>query len=368
MSLYRRQDSRYWWASITKPGGGTVCRSTGTEDRKQAQEWYDKTRAELWRIHRLGEKPAYCWEDAVVRWCSEKQDKKTVDEDIAKFRWLDQYLRGRALSSISQSEIAAIGEVKKSEATAATANRYLALIRSVLRRAAGAWEWIDRAPNVTLFKEPKRRIKWLTPEQREALINALPEHQRPYVEFALETGLRQANVIRLEWAQVDLARRVCWIFADQAKAGQPIGVPLSVRAAEILAAQQGKHGINVFTYRGHPVAWANTRAWRRALKTVGLEGLRWHDLRHAWASAHIMSGTTLAELQELGGWKTEAMVRRYAHLAPDHLRLAAEKSATFWLRSGKSKDQKAVQVIDLMVPTERFELPTNGLQNRCSTS
>ena len=364
MSLYRRKDSRYWWASFTKPDGGTIYRSAGTEDRKQAQEWYDRTRSEMWRVHRLGEKPSYCWEDAVVRWCSEKQDKKTIDEDIAKFCWLDAHLAGQQLRLITRDDIVQIGEAKKQESSAATANRYLGLIRSVLRCAAGAWEWIERVPHINLYKEPKRRVRWLTPEQRVSLIAALPQHQRAYVEFALETGLRQSNVIRLEWSQVDLERKTCWIFADQAKAEKPIGVPLTARAAEILAGEKGKHEANVFTYRGRPIAWANTRAWRKALKQVGLEGFRWHDLRHAWASAHIMAGTTTAELQALGGWQSEAMVRRYAHLAPDHLRLAAEKSTTFWLRSGKNGNQNSVQVIDSMVPTVGFEPTTNGLQRR----
>jgi integrase len=223
-----------------------------------------------------------------------------------------------------------IGELKKTESTASTANRYLGLIRSVLRSAAGPWEWIERVPHIALYKEPKRRIRWLTPEQRQALLAALPKHQRAYVEFALETGLRQGNVIRLEWEQVDLSRQVCWIYADQAKCDEPIGVPLTERAVEILSGECGKHKSRVFTYRGRPVGQANTKAWKKALRAVGLDGFRWHDLRHAWASAHIMSGTTTAELQELGSWKSEAMVRRYAHLAPDHLRRAAAKSSEFW--------------------------------------
>jgi hypothetical protein len=46
---------------------------------------------------------------------------------------------------------------------------------------------------------------------------------------------------------------------------------------------------------------------------------RWHDLRHTWASWLIQHGTPLYDLQEMGGWKSAAMVRRYAHLAPENL-------------------------------------------------
>jgi integrase len=46
---------------------------------------------------------------------------------------------------------------------------------------------------------------------------------------------------------------------------------------------------------------------------------RFHDLCHTWASWHVMHGTSLQELMELGGWKSYEMVLRYAHLAPEHL-------------------------------------------------
>jgi integrase len=79
----------------------------------------------------------------------------------------------------------------------------------------------------------------------------------------------------------------------------------------------------VFTYEGQPIKQVSTRAWYLALKRAGIEDFRWHDLRHTWASWHVQSGTPLFALQELGGWETEKMVRRYAHLAADHLALHA---------------------------------------------
>lgn len=63
----------------------------------------------------------------------------------------------------------------------------------------------------------------------------------------------------------------------------------------------------------------NTKAWRAALKRVGIEDFRWHDLRHTWASWHVQAGTRLYVLQELGRWECLEMVRKYAHLASDHL-------------------------------------------------
>jgi len=103
------------------------------------------------------------------------------------------------------------------QSSPSTANRYLALIRAVLRKAAFEWEWIDRVPKVRLYRQARRRVRWITPEQGQLLLEELPPHQGDIVMFALSTGLRQSNVLRLEWSQVDLERRVAWIHADQSQ-------------------------------------------------------------------------------------------------------------------------------------------------------
>jgi len=71
-------------------------------------------------------------------------------------------------------------------------------------------------------------------------------------------------------------------------------------------------------------------AWERSLRRAGIEEFRFHDLRHTWASWHVLSGTSLQELMELGGWKSYEMVLRYAHLAPEHLSAAARRIERVW--------------------------------------
>ncbi|EPY6620815.1 site-specific integrase, partial [Shigella flexneri] len=63
---------------------------------------------------------------------------------------------------------------------------------------------------------------------------------------------------------------------------------------------------------------ANT-AWKAALRRAGIDDFRFHDLRHTWASWLVQAGVPLSVLQEMGGWESIEMVRRYAHLAPNHL-------------------------------------------------
>ena len=323
MSLYKR--GKVWWARFTTPNGERIRESTGTEERKQAQEYHDQLKAKYWKVQKLGEKPERSWQDAVVRWLDETSHKATQHDDVHHLRWLDPYLGHRTLNSVTRDQIDDLIAKRKGEGVSnATVNRMLAVVRAILRRAALDWEWIDKYPRIKLLPEPKRRIRWITREDAQRLLDELPEHLAEMVRLTLATGLRQSNVTRLEWSQVDLEMRVAWIHPDQAKARKAISVPLNAEAILVLRRQQGRHALRVFTYQGKPVREVNTKAWRHALQRVGIEDFRWHDLRHTWASWHVQNGTPLHALQEMGAWESVEMVRRYAHLGQNHLADYAE--------------------------------------------
>lgn len=261
----------------------------------------------------------------MVRWLNETSDKATHSEDKSKLVWLDVYLSQLMLDEINLDVINIIRCVKLNEASKATTNRYLALVRSILIRARDEWEWIDRAPKIRLYKEINDRERSLTHNEAKLLLSELPEHQRETVLFALATGLRQSNVLGLEWSQVNLSLRHAWVKGSQSKNDKPIAIPLNQIALKVLGRQKGKHPTSVFTYRGKPFKAANTKAWKLALERAAVSDFKWHDLRHTWATWQRQAGTPTHELQRLGGWKTASMVERYAHLAPDHLANAASR-------------------------------------------
>ena len=160
------------------------------------------------------------------------------------------------------------------------------------------------------------------------MLQHLPPHLSDMAAFSLATGLRKANVTGLRWDQVDLGNRRAWVHPDQAKARKAIPVPLNEDAMKVLSRQLDKHRDLVFTFRGQPVSQVSTKAWYKALQRSGIADFRWHDLRHTWASWHVQGGTPLFALQELGGWESAEMVRKYAHLAADHLAPWADRLAT----------------------------------------
>jgi integrase len=255
-----------------------------------------------------------------VRYLVETSHKASQVDDKSHLRWLDGYLNGVALGAIDRGLLDRIAQQKKAEGVSnATVNRMLEVIRAILRKAMNEWEWMDKAPAIRMLPEPRRRIRWITREEADRLLAELPEHLRAMARFSLETGVRKSNVTGLQWSQVDLRRRCAWIHPDQAKGRKAIAVPLSAAAVLVLREQIGKHPVHAFSYRGKPVKELNTKAWRKALERAGIEDFRWHDLRHTWASWHVQAGTPLHVLQELGGWESVEMVRRYAHLSSDHL-------------------------------------------------
>lgn len=327
MSLYRRKDSSYWWVKLSPIRGesGPLQVSTGTAEKRKATEFHDRLKAERWEQDKLGAKPRRTWEEAVLKFLDESAHKRTHDRDKSILRWLDSVLSGKYLDEIDRTLIDQIKATRAKIATQSTANRYLAVIRTVLRKACYEWEWVDRVPKVSLFREKDGRIRSLTPDEFSKLLSELPPHLADMALFSVATGLRQANVSQLEWSEINLELLHAVIPSEKYKNGKAHPVPLNEAAMEVIKRKVGEHPTYVFTFRGKPVTQVSTKAWREALIRAGIDNFRWHDLRHTFATWHRQAGTPTHELQRLGGWKTLSMVERYAHVAPEGLQVAASR-------------------------------------------
>ncbi|HHQ6623760.1 TPA: site-specific integrase [Serratia fonticola] len=357
MSIFRR--GKIWYASFTQPGGKRIKESLGTEDKRQAQELHDRRKAELWRIDKLGEVPDVTFEEACLRWIEEKADKKSLDDDKSRMGFWLLHFEGVKLKDITEAKLYAaiskmtnrraaenwklrvealarkgldVPERKIQQVSTSTKAKHLALMKSLLRAAERDWKWLEKAPVIKVPQVRNKRVRWLEPVEAQRLVDECPEPLKSVVKFALSTGLRRSNIIDLEWSQIDMQRRVAWIHPEQSKSAKAIGVALNDTACRVLRDQIGKHNKWVFVHtqaakRSDGTATPIVRkmridsntAWRLALQRAGIENFRFHDLRHTWASWLIQAGVPLSVLQEMGGWESIEMVRRYAHLAPSHL-------------------------------------------------
>ena len=100
-----KQRNGVWHCHFFTPSGKRIRKSLGTKDKKQAQELYDKLRAESWRTEQLDELPQRTFEECCIRWIREKENKKTLDDDKTKIEYFLTKFSGRAISSITADEI-----------------------------------------------------------------------------------------------------------------------------------------------------------------------------------------------------------------------------------------------------------------------
>ncbi|MFI3197916.1 MAG: site-specific integrase [Methylococcaceae bacterium] len=313
--LFKRKETWYYKFSVK---GKVIYRSTGTHDKEQARAIEAKAYSEALNTVKTDQKPRYSWQDAVIRWLNESENK-SIETEKYHLRWLSKHLDDMDLNDITHDVIEGIIKEKLKETGTTRCNRTTSIIGAILNKACKKWGWIDNTPYIRKFKESNQRLRWLTHEEAERLLPELLPHAQAMMLFTLVTGLRESNVTGLEWSQVDMQNKVAWIHADQSKNDKPIRVPLTQDALSILRNQIGEHNKMVFAYKGKPILKASTLAWRKALERAGIKDFCWHGLRHTWASWHIQAGTPLNVLQELGGWSDHKMVLRYAHLAPEHL-------------------------------------------------
>lgn len=325
MPLRRRKGSPYWQIRF-QLAGREVRSSTRTTDRRQAEQLEEELRRRYWRQLKLGEKH-YTWDDAVERCKAEDIDKRSWERTERALERLSRLLSGAPLKEITRDNVLRIREIRRRQVAASTVNRELAVLRHVLNRCVTDWDMLESAPKVPMFRLDRIEPRWATREQVHSLLAKLPPHLRDMTILACATGLRRSNITGLEWNRVDAERQTAFIPATQAKGRRAIVVPLNADALAVLERWRGKHERYVFSFRKRaPIKQVATRKWRSACKTVGLEGFRFHDLRHTWASWQVQAETPLSHLQELGGWASFSMVQRYAHLSPGHLKQYADRT------------------------------------------
>jgi integrase len=352
MAVYirnRKGRAGIYWVRF-RIGGRTVRQSAHTTEREKAEQFEQALRDRHWRQQALGEE-VHTWREATQRMIAEAEwadhTRETNERYLALFSVIDRI----PVSSIDRKVVEAAreratwiaedGTRRESPRAPSSVARILAVFRQVLN-ACEEWGWLARAPKVRMPSIPERDPTWVAPERCERLIAELPAHQRAPVLFAILTGLRMANVRDLTWDRVDLKRKLIWIPSSSYKSRKPHALALSEAAVEVLRAIRRERGIeHVFTYRApvrggagllgdaRPITGTlNTKAFRKARKRAGLEKLRWHDLRHTFASWLAMENASDRVLQSMMGWTSPAMARRYAHLRVEDLRTWASSVGT----------------------------------------
>lgn len=304
MSVYKR--GGVWWVSVSFKG--ERIRQSAGRDKEQAKALEARIRHEI-HEYKMGKKPDRLWSEALTKWLDgECQRLKSWKKYESHIRAIRPYTRHMRLSQTAQVvDNAKAGMLAESLSTA-TINRRIALIRRIVNLAYSEWDWLDKpiGKRISLLPENSQRHIYLQAAEVEALADACPNRAAGnMVRLAAYTGLRRSELFRLSRHDY---RDGCLVLGTETKTKRPRIVPIP------------EHIVPIVERLPLPLSDPQLRkSWDKARKGCGLQHVRFHDLRHTYASWLVQSGVPLVAVQELLGHTTLSMTQRYAHLGSEHL-------------------------------------------------
>ncbi len=344
-SLYKRSNSNIWWVRFQQ-NGNRIQRSSGTTRKSQALRFLSRVMEEERQRQELGFKKVRF--DVLCR--EYQQQHLPLLRPATRYNYLQhiEALKGhfadRYIDEVRKAHVAEfVAQKKRDGLKPPTIRRYLATLSSLFSFSERSG-WLNQNPLSRFDKrslpEAQPRTRFLSREEYRRLIAAAEPHLKPIVEMAVETGLRQEELLGLRWDQLDLDRREIRLVVTKSK--QPRIVPLSDRGVAIFVATApiGSSPF-VFTNPRTGQRYRNLRqSFQKACSRAGISDFRWHDLRHTFASWHVQSGTDLYRVSRILGHSTLQMTTRYAHLATEQLHEAVRGVATFMATTSPDYSQQ----------------------------
>ena len=327
---------------IRKPNNPTVTKTFSS--RNLANKWARKTELAI-------EEGTYFDQDESRKHTIADLVDRYIDEDLKRLSESDWRVRRQQLNwwkdnigklTLNRVTPALLAEYrnklktkpndKKIIRSGSTVNRYMAALSAVFGIATTEWQWMPNNPfsRVRREKEPKGRIRFLSPDERTALLETCRESQSNslhlVVVLALSTGMRQGEIMPLKWEQIDFKGKKITLF--KTKNDEIRVVPLVGLAAQLLKSRSKVRRLkNPYAFPGrlHTHAEFPRAGWEGAIEKAQIENFTFHDCRHSAASELAMNGASLHEIAAVLGHKTLAMVQRYAHLSEAHTTSVVER-------------------------------------------
>lgn len=230
--------------------------------------------------------------------------------------------------SVTSVDVASFRDQRLSEINPRTGNKLapatvrldLALLSDMFRIGKIEWGICDDNPvaNVRKPKLSPGRDRRITAREERLILrhcaNRGAKEMMVIFQIALETAMRQGEILNLKWEHINLKSRIAHL--PETKNGTKRDVPLTLAARDIFTAQGPKLSGRVFTYTNNGLK----SSWRSMIKTLGIVDLHFHDLRHEAISRLVERGVfDLMEIAAISGHKSLAMLKRYTHLKAQRL-------------------------------------------------
>lgn len=304
--------------------------------KTDARKWIQDTESAIrdGRYFKSAEAKKHTFKDMIDRYIRDVIPTRPKDQNKqeALVTWWKGELGAYTLADVTAAKITECRDkllredtYRNTKRSPATVVRYLAALSHVYSVAVNEWEWLENNPVRRVRKptEPRGRVRFLDEQERKDLLKACLESENRYlhtiVVLAISTGMRCGEIMSLTWPDVDLKRGQ--IVLHDTKNKERRAVPLTGQALGLLQElEKVRRQDSNLLFPGNkpekPVEFRN--AWEYALEKAKITNFRFHDLRHTAASYLAMNGATLAEIAEVLGHKTLAMVKRYSHMSDAH--------------------------------------------------
>jgi integrase len=323
------------WGVRYHKGGQYVSQIVG-DTREVAQDFADRLRQDYNR-RVLGVAEGKTFADLAPLFLTHKETQERHLEAIQlRVRNLEKYFREMVLEDITAEAIDGYISKRKAEAAPlrrgngsgkvknATINRDLAVLRHMLRLAVRKWRWLRQEPYFEMLPEGEGRERELTEVEEKTLLSHFKPAFADLFLAALHTGMRQGELVRLEWRQVNLADRV--LDFQPTKRGKKRAVPIGEPLYHILARRKQTPSTSgrVFVKSdGEPWSkWAVGYHVNAACEAAGIQDFTFHDIRHTVATRLNRNGVQASYVQDLLGHKTASITRRYTHTQTSDLAAA----------------------------------------------
>lgn len=259
-----------------------------------------------------------------------RHDVRNVGEDLRYGEYWTGLFGEYELDELTTADLEQWRKKRITEVEPATCNRAITYLRAYYNLARRDAECLTNpAERLKPMRENSGRTRFLDYDEQGRLQFQLDSESYLLVEFAIQTGLRQAEQFGLRWEDVDLKTGNLRII--KTKAGGERFVPINTRTRELLEVLKGLAGSSpwVFPTRRNPAAHVapnnfTKRVFRPALERAGIKDFVWHDLRRTAGSRLAMAGKPLHTIGQILGQATPRVTAIYSRLSPMHLREAME--------------------------------------------
>ncbi|TWG49842.1 site-specific integrase [Aminobacter sp. J44] len=323
MATIRRLRGR-WQAQVRRKGIPPRAKSFDT--KIDAEKWARNLEAELDRCGslpdtRLAEQMTV--RDLFERYLKEiTPHKRSASTEVYRLRaMLKRDIAHRTLATLTPQHIATYRDERLAVASPATVIRELNSLGHAIDIARK--EWGVHLPQnpcklIRRPKAPKGRDRRLAPGEEQLLLDAADNGRNPYMRpliiLALETAMRQGELLSLTWDDIDFDKRIAHLALT--KNGESRNVPLSSRAIEVLTQLKSRSN----DQRVLPTTKsAVIQAWEHLRARAGCSDLHFHDLRHEAVTRLLERGWNVIEVATVSGHKELKMLQRYSHLRAEDL-------------------------------------------------